>query len=301
VATTRLAEAGALTLALVCLDEARALGQPVEHLWPVVLLAQIEAADWAGAERSFAAFFGVAHKSDDDELAMKDWFRAVLDAGRGASGEALPAAMKRRPLALAAVRKTAQGFAVAGNPEAVRVTLDAGLAAFPSSADLRRRAMENRQKLATWKPARKAVVAVEARPEPPGPDVSGLDAAQMTGRLEALLRNGEVNAGAALIAAVRRSEPDWLGDVQSELDWQEARIAFLREDRPLLTLLIGQNLRRHPTEEVRALDLARRYREEGDLVGARMVARKVAEILPDSEAARVFLEEIKRLLLTPQN
>jgi hypothetical protein len=103
-----------------------------------------------------------------------------------------------------------------------------------------------------------------------------------------------------MIAAVRRAEPEWLGEVQSELEWQEARIAFLREDRPLLTLLIGQNLRRHPTEEVRALDLARRYREEGDLIGARMVARKVAEVLPDSEAARVFLEEVKRLSLPPE-
>jgi hypothetical protein len=300
----RLGDDAAPPLIKRCIDEARALGQPVDPMLTMLAMSCVMAADWAGAEEAFAAMFETGRKLTEVELRARDCLRATIDAGALGTAKAnadLKTALDLNRLVLASYNRTAAGLAAAGRWEAAQIVTEAGTKYYPRSAELQRRAAEARAKAAT---SAKAAASVKAAPKPAeaatpspianrGPDLGKLNAASFTARLNEHLERKEWDGAAELILAVRRTEPAWFGAVAPELDWQEARVAFGRGDRLRVVQMIGFGLRRNHREVERALGFAREYRAQGIGDAELAVARKVIEIVPESAPAQRYLAELE--------
>lgn len=292
----RLGDDAAPPLIQRCIDEARALGQPVEPMLTTLAMSCVVAADWAGARKAFAAIFETGRRLTEVEMQARDCLRATIEAGATGAAKAnaeLKTALELNRLLLPSYLRTAAGLAQAGRWEAAQIVTEAALKYFPRSFELQRRATEAREK---------AAAIAKTAPKPPeatlpvanrGPDLSKLNAASFTARLNEHLERKEWDAAAELILAARRAEPEWFGAIAAELDWQEARVAFGRGDRLRVTQMIGFGLKRNRREVERALGFAREYRALGNRDAELALARKVIEIAPDSAAAQRYLAELE--------
>lgn len=312
----RLADDDAPALLQRCIDEARALGQPVLQMLATLSLACVSVADWDGAERAFDAMFGAPRKFSEAELLSRTWLRAVIDAGRletEQNNTNLRTALGGAPFALSSYVRTANGFARAERWEALQILAGAGLAQFRRSVTLNRRAEEARAKLATRPLSNSGNVAARpagasrdgtgapredastfTEPVRRGPDLAKLDAAKFNARINEHLQRGEWDAAADLITAVRWGEPPWFSQVAPELDWHEARIAFARDDRLRMLQAIGLALRQRRPDVERAIGFAREFARRGDLETAQMVAHKITEAVPESASAKRYLAELEQ-------
>lgn len=293
----RLGDDAAPPLIQHCVNEARALGQPVEPMLSTLAMSCVVAADWAGAENAFAALFSTGRRLTEIEMHARDCLRATIDAGATGAAKAnaeLKTALDVNRLVLPSYLRTATGLALAGRWEAAQIVTEAALRYYPRSFELQRRAAEAREKAAaSAKAAPKPVEAAAPMIANRGPDLSKLNAASFTARLNEHLERKEWDAAADLILAARRTEPAWFGAIAPELDWQEARVAFGREDRLRVTQMIGFGLKQNRREVERALGFAREYRALGNREAELALARKVSEIAPESAVAQRYLAELE--------
>lgn len=152
---SRLEESGAPALIKLCINETRALGQPVDRFLPILALSYVSVADWAGAEQTGETMLGTTRALSKAQMHSRRWLSAIVEAGALGTPRTiseLKSALAAATFVLPSYVRAAQGFARAERWEAMQVIAEAGLKRFPRSAELGRHAREARQKLAAQTP-----------------------------------------------------------------------------------------------------------------------------------------------------
>ncbi len=111
-------------------------------------------------------------------------------------------------------------------------------------------------------------------------------------RLDALIEEGESTEALALLQRLNRSKPKWLEDAEEELAWRQLLITLQPDDMLYSRSAIRRYLAINPQRGSRAIALAQRYLNEGELETARLLAREVLEGYPDNEEAAAFLQAL---------
>ncbi len=110
--------------------------------------------------------------------------------------------------------------------------------------------------------------------------------------LNQLIAAHDWTAANRLLLDTRNSAPSWFAPLAPVLAWREIRIAFELGDKLRAGYLVGQRLHFQKGDSTLALDLARESLQRGDREGARILAVKVLEQIPESIAARKFIESL---------
>ena len=110
--------------------------------------------------------------------------------------------------------------------------------------------------------------------------------------LNQLIAARDWTAADRLLLDTRNSAPPWFAPLAPVLTWREIRIAFELGDKLRAGYLVGQRLHFQKGDAGLALDLARESLQRDDREGARILAVKVLEQIPESQAARKFIESL---------
>ena len=139
-----------------------------------------------------------------------------------------------------------------------------------------------------------APIITAALPPPPTPaPTSGAGSgAVFLAHLNQLIAARDWTAADRLLLDTRHSAPPWFAPLAPVLAWREIRIAFELGDKLRAGYLVGQRLHFQKGDSGLALDLARESLQRGDREGARILAVKVLEQVPELVAARKFLESL---------
>ena len=113
-------------------------------------------------------------------------------------------------------------------------------------------------------------------------------------KLDALIEEGESTAALALLQKLQRSKPEWLEDAEEELALRQLLITLQPDDMLYSRSAIRRYLAKKTYQRnSRAITLAQRYLEGGELDIARLLAMEVLEEYPENEEAAAFLQALE--------
>ncbi len=281
--TRRLAEAGAVDLVKMCYDDGRARGVAIVDLKGMWLFSLVGTGRWEEAEELYALITAEQRLKGKAEVIMLDWERAVLDASHADTlPDALKSVIERKAYSPMTYASAARGFAMSGNWAMSQVVAEAGLEKFPGSGRLKILAADARVKAEALAPK------VAAKPT-----VRVLDRETYRAELADFFAKRDWDNAIRLINEVRASQPSWFREDAVDVSWQEARVAFERDDRARLRQLIILNLPGRPSELPTVIKMAETYAKNGDATSGLIIAQAAVAALPSSQEAADLVRKLK--------
>ena len=112
-------------------------------------------------------------------------------------------------------------------------------------------------------------------------------------QLDAYIENEDFTAASALLQELQRSKPKWLGEAEEELAWRQLLITLHPDDLLYARSAIRRYLAKTHQSGSRAITLAQKYLDGGELETARLLAREVLEEYPKNIDAAAFLQALE--------
>ena len=112
-------------------------------------------------------------------------------------------------------------------------------------------------------------------------------------KLDAFIETEDFTAASALLQELQRSRPKWLGEAAEDLVWRQLLITLHPDDLLYARSAIRRYLAKTHQSGSRAITLAKKYLEEGEMETARLLAREVLEAFPGNTDAAAFLQALE--------
>lgn len=309
------AQTGYPELSALCVENARELGRPVFVPLADLMVAQLKAGDLVAARRTHQQLLAEEQAARSGQRGWAErgwltdgpqrpveiggrmglppqvyqWLGTLLEAASQPADQAAEAhlsVLARGGLRLTAHRTSVEVLANAGRWAAVEGVARVGLVHYPGSTRLLR-----------WRAhaahLRAGLQPVEPISERARDRVGEVGQEEFFAGLDAAFGRKDWSAAETMIRAVRFEPPSWLDRNEAELAWREVRVEFEQDNRGLVLFLVGERIRSHKEEGVRALSVARDYLSRGDSGMARRLAALVVQELPSSGAARELLATLE--------
>lgn len=275
----------------LCLEDLEERGQPAATVRAHLFFALLTHGDLAAAGRTLAAP-PAANVDDRLDPPSANLLRALLGCLTADSPDAIVSLRTALAASHFNLRSYLDAADILSRHHRGLATLEvatAGLGVFPSSRRLASLRSAAQEKISAARvDSRLAAVSqpVATTSFQVGAIGSFLD------ELERTMNRQDWERATALITAVRSASPSWLPQLEADLTWRDARIAFEKGNVDRVVFFLGERVRVRPREASRALGFVREYRARGDLESARRLLARLVREAPDFAPAQSLSAEL---------
>jgi hypothetical protein len=295
-----LSEVPSSALVEICLEESRAQGEPIDGILFFFTQALIKENRIPEAELAHRRWLqALGEELPKEAILWREWLQRLLPALRTDRLEdqvEIVNFFRGRVLPPVLYAETAAALKQAERIDSAYQVLESGLNLYSQTVTLQQ-AMEGVRPawLALQPQRRQGQVADASQNQTAAPvEPALLSQRGAVQRVEEMVAEGDWQGAAALIAMINRDRPTWLRPrEEEELAFMRLRIAVMHEDTltaiNYIALYLGSDQRRGS----RALALAQELSQAGNPSRARMLARAVADRMPQFEEAIALLSAIE--------